>query len=471
MEPDWKAILESLPDAVMVTDVQGNIQVWNQTMELLTGYSRHTVDGQHGSFLRCVSADDSNGHSASILHPEPEECTLRRSDGGLVPVLRNTRQLRDGAGQVTGTVCIFTDLRPLKALQAQVARLRFPTHNGTGENRLIGKSQVMREVRNRIRLAAESNATVLILGETGTGKELVAEAIHFQSERQNQPLVRVNCSALPETLLESELFGHVKGAFTGAVKDKPGRFEMADHGTLFLDEIGDLSPLIQLKLLRVLQHHEFERVGDSRVRRVDVRVVVATHRDLRRLVSEGRFRDDLFYRLNVFSIHVPPLCERTTDILPLAEHFLERFNRETGKSIIRLSADVRHILMDFCWPGNVRQLENAIEHAFVTCPGPEIGLFDLPVEIRMTELRRQICDEKRETATRDERPCAKRLLTRIPSKEELLNWLAECNYNKAAVARCAGVDRTTVWRWLKRFAITTQRAPESLRASPGKVPN
>ncbi|MCL5097348.1 MAG: sigma 54-interacting transcriptional regulator, partial [Candidatus Omnitrophica bacterium] len=379
--------------------------------------------------------------------------------GGLVPVLKNTRQLRDGAGQVTGTVCIFTDLRPIKALQAQVARLRSHVRREAGEDRLIGKSQVMREVRERIRLAAESNATVLILGETGTGKELVAEAIHFRSERRNQSLVKVNCSALPETLLESELFGHVKGAFTGAVKDKPGRFELANGGTLFLDEIGDLSPLIQVKLLRVLQHHEFERVGESRVRRVDVRILAATHDDLRRLVAAGRFRGDLFYRLNVFAIYVPPLRERRTDIPLLADHFLEMFNRETGKSIVRLSADVRHVLMDFCWPGNVRQLENAIEHAFVTCQGPEIGLFDLPVEIRMTELRRQICGEKGDLVMGIGIPGADRPLAKTPTKQELLAWLEECRYNKAAVARHAGVDRTTVWRWMKRFGVPPRRAP------------
>jgi transcriptional regulator with GAF, ATPase, and Fis domain len=341
------------------------------------------------------------------------------------------------------------------SLQIQAPPRRFTTDNVPHDERLIGRSQVMRELRERIRLAAESNATVLILGETGTGKELVAEAIHFESVRKDKPLIKVNCSALPETLLESELFGHVKGAFTGAIKDKPGRFELAQGGTLLLDEIGDLSPLIQLKLLRVLQHHEFERVGESRARRVDVRIIVATHRDLRQLVAERRFREDLFYRLNVFPIHVPPLRERTTDIPLLVEHFLERFNGETGKSIVQLSDDVRHILMDFCWPGNVRQLENAIEHAFVTCQGPEIGLFDLPVEIRKTELRRQICDERKDEVSSTGVSCEERRRSKEPTREELLAWLEKSRYNKAEVARRAGVDRTTVWRWMKRFAVTS----------------
>ena len=473
MEPDWKSLIEMLPDGVMVMDREGMVRVWNKTMEVLTGYLGESVVGQRGSLLRCLPEVDLESASPSAAHEpifrqalDTVECALHRQDGGIVPVLMNTRQLRDSGAQHTGTVRIFTDLRPLKALQSQVARLRWHVGRHVGENPLLGESRVMQELRESIRLAAESNATVLILGETGTGKELVAQAIHFQSERGKQPLVKVNCSALPETLLESELFGHAKGAFTGAIKDKPGRFEMANGGTLFLDEIGDLSPVIQLKLLRVLQDQEFERVGESRPRRVDVRILVATHRNLRRLVGDGRFREDLFYRLNVFSIYVPPLRERAADILILVDHFLERFNRETGKAILRLSPEVLRSLMDFCWPGNVRQLENAIEHAFVTCQGPEIGLFDLPVEIRMTELRRQICNRGRETLPSMGGVCADQGLVRHPVREELLVWLQECRYNKAELARRVGVDRTTVWRWQKRHGIPLRPPPANRSEDP-----
>ncbi len=457
MSLDWRVILETLPSGVVVTDLHSRIQVWNQTMETLTGYSRTEVLGQDCGLLHCqaaaageVVANPESRPASAGPPPDAVECTLQRRDGGRVPVLRSTRRLSDGAEHATGTVHIFTDLRPLKALQAQVSRLRSRLGCATSE-RLIGQSEAMGAVRAAIRLASESTATVLVLGETGTGKELVAEAIHFERARRDKPLVKVNCSALPETLLESELFGHARGAFTGAVKDKPGRFELADGGTLFLDEIGDLSPLIQLKLLRVLQQHEFERVGESRVRRVDVRIIAATHRDLRRLVAEGRFREDLFYRLNVFPLHVPSLRERTTDIMPLVEHFLDWFNRETGKAINQLSADVRRILMDFCWPGNVRQLENAIEHAFVTCQGPEIGLFDLPVEIRMMELRREICDQAGQSPTGAAPKCGGKPAVRVRTKEELSALLTACGDNKAEVARRAGVDRTTVWRWMKRL--------------------
>lgn len=349
-----------------------------------------------------------------------------------------------------GSVLTFSDLRPLKALESRLARLQAHSAEKAAAGKLVGKSAAMEEVRDRIRLAAESDSTILIVGETGTGKELVAEEIHERSRRSRGPMVKLNCAALPETLLESELFGHAKGAFTGAAKDKPGRFEMAHRGTLMLDEIGDLSPLMQVKLLRVVQHREFERLGENQTRRADVRIITATHRDLHGLVEAGRFRADLFYRLNVFPIHLPPLRERGTDILLLAQHFMEIFNRQTGKTIQALSADVRRILMDFCWPGNVRELENAIEHAFVTCTGTEIGLFDLPVEIRLTHLREQLCrkSDPKESALLE--PISRKSSVEPPTREELERLLTECRQNRAEAARRLGVDRTTIWRWMKR---------------------
>jgi PAS domain S-box-containing protein len=462
MDLNWQMIVESLPHGLVVTDPRSVIQVWNQTMEVLTGYPAAEAVGRDSGFFHpeCGivfgSADVSAGPALTI--PRLEECRIERRDGGHVPVLKATRKLVDHSGQLQGAVLIFSDLRSLKSLEGRLARLRAMVPAANAAERLVGNSAALREVSERIRLAAESNATILILGETGTGKELVAEEIHERSARARGPLIKLNCAALPETLLESELFGHARGAFTGAVKDKPGRFELAHGGTLMLDEIGDLSPLMQVKLLRLLQHHEFERLGESKTRHADVRIIAATHRDLRQLVEAGRFREDFFYRLNVFPIHLPPLRERGTDILLLARHFMDRFNRETGKSIVDLSPDVRRILLDFCWPGNVRQLENAIEHAFVTCPGTEIGLFDLPVEIRLTHLREQLC---RKSAPTDLAvpPFPRRDFTRRdsrvepPPREQLERLLLECHQNRAEVARRLGVDRTTIWRWMKRCGL------------------
>jgi Nif-specific regulatory protein len=246
---------------------------------------------------------------------------------------------------------------------------------------LIGQSKAIQQVLATAATAARSNAPILISGETGTGKELVANVIHYNSPRSKGPLVKVNCGALPETLLESELFGHVKGAFTGAVQNRKGRFELADQGTLFLDEVSEMSPRLQVKLLRVLQENEFEPVGGMRTVRVDVRVVAATNTNLKEAISQGRFRQDLYYRLNVVPIHLPPLRERREDIPMLVDHFLEKYNRENGKTVTKISREVLDHLLAYFWPGNVRELENCIEHAVVMSPGNTLSASLLPAEV------------------------------------------------------------------------------------------
>jgi Nif-specific regulatory protein len=246
---------------------------------------------------------------------------------------------------------------------------------------LIGQSKAVQQVLVTAATAAKSNAPILISGETGTGKELVANVIHYNSPRSKGPLVKVNCGALPETLLESELFGHVKGAFTGAIQNRKGRFELAHQGTLFLDEVSEMSPRLQVKLLRVLQEGEFEPVGGMRTVRVDVRIVAATNMKLKEAVRQGRFREDLFYRLNVVPIHLPPLRERREDIPMLVDHFLEKYNHENGKNVTKISREVLDHLLAYSWPGNVRELENCIEHAVVMSPGNTVSMSLLPAEV------------------------------------------------------------------------------------------
>jgi Nif-specific regulatory protein len=250
---------------------------------------------------------------------------------------------------------------------------------------IIGTGKEIRDVYEQIAQVADSNTTVLIRGESGTGKELVAHAIHYNSPRSAKPFVKVNCAALPESLIEAELFGHEKGAFTGAVNAKKGRFEMAEGGTLFLDEIGDLSPAMQVKLLRVLQEREFERVGGMDTIKVNVRLIAATNVDLEVAVQDGRFRSDLYYRLNVFSIYLPPLRERKTDILLLAEHFLEKYTKQNSKQIKRISTSAIDMLMSYHWPGNVRELENVIERATLVCEGSVIHGYHLPPTLQTAE--------------------------------------------------------------------------------------
>ena len=270
-------------------------------------------------------------------------------------------------------------------LQGENALLKRELQQKYDFRNIVGTSKEMRDVYEQIAQVAPSGATVLIRGESGTGKELVAHAIHYNSPRSSKPFVKVNCAALPESLIESELFGHEKGAFTGAVARKRGRFELAEGGTLFLDEIGDLSPAMQVKLLRALQEREFERVGGTETIKVNVRLITATNVDLEQAVSDGRFRSDLYYRLNVFSIYLPPLRERKTDILLLADHFLEKYGRQNGKRIKRISTPAIDMLMTYHWPGNVRELENVVERTTLVCEGNVIHGYHLPPTLQTAE--------------------------------------------------------------------------------------
>ncbi len=257
-------------------------------------------------------------------------------------------------------------------LEAQTTYLNEEIKEAHNFEEMVGQSRTLAEVIENIKLVASTDSSVLILGETGTGKELVARAVHSNSERRNLPLVKVNCAALPVGLIESELFGHEKGAFTGATDRRIGRFELAHGGTIFLDEIGDMPPDLQVKLLRVLQEHEFERIGGSNLIKVDVRVIAATNRDLLRSVSEGTFRQDLYYRLNVFPIQVPPLRDRSEDIPPLVHYFVRRFSLKIGRKITRIQPETMDRLVSYAWPGNVRELKNVIERSVILSRGSEL---------------------------------------------------------------------------------------------------
>jgi two-component system, NtrC family, response regulator HydG len=448
-----ETVLETMAEGLFMVDTDGIIRYCNKALEDLTGKSRDELIGQRCCSLMSDLCDPPP--SCSLFAKEEildTECRILHASGRAVPVLKNARIIRDRNGAVVGGVETLTDISILKTTELRLAALEESVHKRDHYGAIVGKSRPMQEIYSLIDLAAASNATILISGETGTGKELVARAIHYAGARKDAPIVKVNCSALPENLLESELFGHTRGAFTGAIRDKTGRFETADRGTLFIDEIGELSPMIQVKLLRFLQEKEFERVGENLTRKADVRIIAATHRDLRRMVSEGRFREDLFYRLKVFPIHLPPLRDRKEDIGPLVEHFITRFNTETGKSISGLTHDAAVTMMDYCWPGNIRELENAIEHAFVTCQEERIGLFDLPLEIRRVELRKGICATDPEDTVSAGQPMpiihGKRL-----SDQEFTRILNEAGGNKSEVARRLGVDRTTVWRRIKRLGM------------------
>ncbi|RLA50654.1 MAG: diguanylate cyclase, partial [Gammaproteobacteria bacterium] len=380
---------------------------------------------------------------------------LQHKDGYDVSVIKNASVVKDEKGLILGVVETITDLTELSLVRkrAEEAALRLGEVHRL--DNIIGKSRPMRDVFSAIKAAAASDATILIQGESGTGKELVAGAIHFNSERKSKLLVTVNCSALSETLLESELFGHVKGAYTGALRDRIGRFEEATGGTVFLDEIGELSSFIQVKLLRVLQEREIERVGESKRRKINIRIVTATHQDLYAKVGEGDFREDLYYRLKVFPIKIPPLRDHKEDIPLLVSHFVKTMNKKTGKSILDTSRQVMRTFMDYNWPGNVRELENAIEHAFVLCNHDRIELDDLPVEIRRNNKAAKIKARSRNTSAKQQK------LTR----EKLLSLLDDCAWSKAEVARRVGLSHTSIWKYMKKWNIPLQRHKQ--KPAPG----
>jgi PAS domain S-box-containing protein len=451
-------IIDSMADGVFTMDSQGIISSWNKSMERISGYTAKEALGKRCDLLHCSRCFGENCRSdikkCRIFeqeHAEVKECQLRHKDGHDVPVIKNASVVKDEGGNILGVVETVTDVTELNQARrrAEQAALRLGEIHRL--DNIIGKSQAIRDVFTAIKAAADSDATVILQGESGTGKELVAGAIHFNSTRRERPLVTVNCSALSESLLESELFGHVKGAYTGALRDRIGRFEETNGGTIFLDEIGELSPFIQVKLLRVLQEREIERVGESRKRKIDIRVITATHQNIYKLVSEGRFREDLYYRLKVFPITIPPLRQRKEDIPLLVSHFIRVMNKKTAKEVVDTSRNVMRILMDYSWPGNVRELENAIEHAFVLCKSDRLEVKDLPIEIRQPD-RRQL-PEYIETTGKPAKPIK---LT----EDRLVNLLADCAWNKAEVARRVGLSRTAIWKYMKKWNIPLQRNPD-----------
>jgi two-component system response regulator HydG len=452
-------LLESMADGVFTLNLAGEITSWNASMEKISGYRAQEALGRTCTMLRfnrCLKKSCPGGIKECGIYEkgavDAKECALRHKDGHDVPVLKSARLVKNGEDSMIGIVETVTDLTELKKARRQIEAISRKLGEVHRLDNIIGKSRAMQDVFSAIRAAAASETTVLIQGESGTGKELVAGAIHYNSNRAGKPLVTVNCSALTESLLESELFGHAKGAFTGAIRDRKGRFEEAAEGAVFLDEIGEISPFIQVKLLRVLQEREIERVGESRKRKIDIRIVAATNKDLYRLVRTGEFRQDLYYRLKVFPIDIPPLRDRKEDIPLLASHFIARQNKKTDKRIQGLSQTALRLFMDHNWPGNVRELENAIEHAFVLCDGNEIDIFDLPVELRRAKYQPE--STVRSCGSYDQSRHRDRL-----TKAHLESLLSECDWNKAEVARRVGLSRTAIWKYMKKWAIPLKPEP------------
>ena len=434
-----ESILERISDGVFTVDADWRITSFNRAAESITGIRRRDAIGKACSDVFRASmceADCALRHTVKTSKPIINKSAfIVNAVGRRIPISVSTAMLRDERGRIIGGAETFRDL-------SLVEELRKELEGRCQMGDLVSHSIALRRICELLPQIAPSNATVLIHGETGTGKELLARAIHTLSPRKNKPFVPVNCGALPDTLLESELFGYVKGAFTGAAQDKPGRFALAEGGTVFLDEIGDISPAMQVRLLRVLQERTYEPLGSTQTRHADVRIIAATHRDLAALIRKGTFREDLFYRLNVVKLELPPLRKRKEDIPLLVEHFVARFNRRQGKSVVGVAPDVMALLMAHDYPGNVRELENLIERAFVLCGTGRIERSHLPIELTGQSTAAFI-------------PAGDTIAAQTHAAEALAirAALEQCGFNRLAAARELGLHKSTLFRKMKALGM------------------
>ena len=443
-----KTVIETMQDGLMVVDEDGEIVSVNQAMEELTGYRRKELIGSPCSILQCdvCFKDRAAGRDkhCDLFFKEKikrRRCELRKKDGSPIFVIKNAAVLRDTQGKVIGGVETLTDLSDVVARDRVISDLRREMSIADDFQGIIGKSAVMQRIFDLIESAAQSEAPVLIMGESGTGKELAARAIHKLGPRSKGPFVTFNCAAFNEGLLESELFGHVRGAFTGAVSQRTGRFEAGHHGDIFLDEIGDLPLNTQVKLLRALQEKVIERVGDTTPVPVDVRIISATNKDLKAMMADGRFREDLYYRIGVIPIRLPPLRERRDDIPLLVETFIKRIAIRSGKNITGISPKALEQLVNYSWPGNIRELINAVEFAFVLCRRGQIQPDHLPQEITNAVVCAPVKGSSRNSNDQ------------VQQKQEILNALEQTGGRKAEAANLLGISRVALWKRMKKYGL------------------
>ncbi len=421
-------ILDNMKDGIIAHDLNRRIFYFNKMAEEITGYRREDVVGKDchealgGPF--CGSRCSFCGDHPIFLDTAEYPINILTREGEPRRLEMTATMMRDEKDREVGVLATFRDVTGLFELRVKAREM-------TGFSNIIGCDDKMVDVYRQIKDVSGYDYPVHISGETGTGKELVANAIHNESLRAGTPFVPINCGALPEGLIESELFGHVKGAFSGAIRDKKGRFELADKGTILLDEIAELPKLLQVKLLRFLQEGTFEKVGGEKTVSVNVRVISATNKDLKKEVKKGRFREDLFYRLNVIPIHIPPIRERKSDIPLLVDHFLSKAPLIKGQRPVRMAQEALNLLMDYTWPGNVRELQNAVQFAIVRCQGKVIKPEDLPLELKGAIF---------------EKP--KRGPVRKLETERVRAALKKTGGNKARAAKVLGVGRATLYRFL-----------------------
>ena len=431
------AILESISDGVFTVDNQWRVTYFNRAAEEITGTPREEAIGRLCSeVFRSSMCEHHCALRETLSTGKPVVCRggfIIDADGERIPVSVSTAVLRDEGGNVIGGAETFRDISELEALRKEI-KGKYTIGD------LVSHSAVMRPLLELVPPIAASRSTTLIQGETGTGKELLARAIHGMGPDPDEPFIAVNCAALPDSLLESELFGYRKGAFTGAVSDKPGRFALAGKGTLFLDEIGEVSPSVQVKLLRVLQERTYEPLGGTKSETSEARIIVATNRSLASLVESGEFREDLYYRINVIALELPPLRDRMDDIPLLSRTFIDQFNNIQKRNIHGITAEAYSYLMAYDWPGNVRELQNIIERAFILCTGQYIEPAHLP-----PQLKGEVLDTGRGTMAN---------VKDVVEKQSIISALEESGYSRVKAAKALGIHKTTLFRKMKKLNIS-----------------
>ncbi len=436
-----KIILDNLDIGVLTVDRGGHITFFNNRAETITGFNRGDVLGKSCSMI----FGSTSGHDLLLLNEtiadgqarSTTEGEIKSREGQAIPMRADYMALKNEDGRIVGGLATISDLSLKYQFNSEI-KGRYTFYD------MVGKDPAIQKVFEIVPVVAASDATILIEGPTGTGKDVLAKVIHNASPRAKKPLVKVNCAALPDNLLESEMFGYVKGAFTGAEKDKPGRFQEADGGTIFLDEIGDLPLSLQAKLLRVLEDKEFYPLGGRKTTRVNVRIISATNQNLEQLVAEKRFREDLFYRLNVMRLELPPLKDRRSDIPLLISHILKRLSATRDTVIEKFSNDAMEVLLNYNYPGNVRELENIIEHAMIVCQDTIIQRNHLPLPLQgrisspLPEAEKRAFDSEIE----------------FSEKTLILDMLRKYSWNKGKTAAALDINRTTLWRKMKKYNIS-----------------
>ena len=455
----WNRIINTMHEGLIVIASDGTIVMVNQSFEQLTGYSPGDIIGKPCTMLGCDACElvikrkkDQSWWCALFDPGHPGikqcQCNLMKKDGTCMPALKNATVLRDEQGDPLGAVETITDISELHRLDQEVAHLSRQLDSEDGFYGIIGTSPVMQQVFDIIHKVGASDAPVIIYGESGTGKELVANAIHRSGIRKDKAYVPFNCATLNESLLESELFGHVKGAFTGAYQHRIGRFEAANGGDIFLDEIGDVPLSIQVKLLRILDSKVFERVGEHKPIKADVRIITATNKNLEQLVAQNKFRDDLFFRINIIPIFLPPLRKRREDIPVLVNTFIQRLMSKTGKNITGLSQKTMDLFMKYKWPGNIRELKGTLEYAFVIAEKGLIHVRHLPQQFIMEPMINEHADLFAVPPLGNET---------LFQKDELILALRQSEGNQSQAARILGINRVTVWNRIKKYNINLKK--------------